>query len=165
MDKQQTRDFNKLLYVLNADISGQIIEVGSDPADFALQLHAVVQQGGVIGMLGDRIRVGEKAVTAEFLGVPAEFPAAPYLIASMLDVPIVLGFGIYRGGNRYDLHFEVLAQSIQIARAGREVQTREWARRYAERLEHYARQAPYNWFNFYDFWHRPVAASLVRTAS
>ena len=25
-------------------------------------------------------------------------------------------------------------------------------RRYAERLEHYCRLAPYNWFNFYDFW-------------
>ena len=23
---------------------------------------------------------------------------------------------------------------------------------YAQRLEHYARAAPYNWFNFYDFW-------------
>ena len=23
---------------------------------------------------------------------------------------------------------------------------------YAERLEHYARKAPDNWFNFYDFW-------------
>ncbi len=24
--------------------------------------------------------------------------------------------------------------------------------RYAQRLEHHARSAPYNWFNFYDFW-------------
>ena len=24
--------------------------------------------------------------------------------------------------------------------------------RYAGRLEHYTRIAPYNWFNFYDFW-------------
>jgi predicted LPLAT superfamily acyltransferase len=24
--------------------------------------------------------------------------------------------------------------------------------RYVERLEHYCRLAPYNWFNFYDFW-------------
>jgi predicted LPLAT superfamily acyltransferase len=25
-------------------------------------------------------------------------------------------------------------------------------KRYAQRLEHYCRMAPYNWFNFYDFW-------------
>jgi hypothetical protein len=30
-------------------------------------------------------------------------------------------------------------------------------RRYAARLEHHARQAPYNWFNFYDFWERSDA--------
>jgi len=24
--------------------------------------------------------------------------------------------------------------------------------RYADRLAHYARLAPYNWFNFYDYW-------------
>jgi len=24
--------------------------------------------------------------------------------------------------------------------------------RYVARLEHYARLAPYNWFNFYSFW-------------
>ena len=29
---------------------------------------------------------------------------------------------------------------------------RRWMQRYAARLEHYCRQAPYNWFNFYDFW-------------
>jgi predicted LPLAT superfamily acyltransferase len=26
--------------------------------------------------------------------------------------------------------------------------------RYAERLEHYTRIAPYNWFNFYPFWNQ-----------
>ena len=30
-------------------------------------------------------------------------------------------------------------------------------RTYAARLEHYCRQAPYNWFNFYDFWNGPGA--------
>jgi predicted LPLAT superfamily acyltransferase len=25
-------------------------------------------------------------------------------------------------------------------------------RRYVERLEHYCREAPHNWSNFYDFW-------------
>jgi len=24
--------------------------------------------------------------------------------------------------------------------------------KYVERLEHYCRLAPYNWFNFYDYW-------------
>jgi predicted LPLAT superfamily acyltransferase len=71
---------------------------------------------------------------------------------------------LYRGGNRYDLHFERLVECSAIdrtgsnqtgaGRAGRDAVIREWAVRYAERLEHHCRQAPYNWFNFYDFWAR-----------
>jgi len=154
MDKLQTRAYNSLIYTLNPDVSAQIIEVGTDPGDFALQLQAVAQRGGVVGMLGDRIRAGETAVSAAFFDAPADFPAAPYLIASMLKLPIVLGFGIYRGGNRYDLHFELFAEELRIERGQRAAQLGDVAQRYAARLEHYLRLAPYNWFNFYDFWQR-----------
>jgi predicted LPLAT superfamily acyltransferase len=94
------------------------------------------------------------AVSAPFLGAPADFPAAPYLIASMLKLPVVLGFGIYRGGNRYELYFELFDADLTIERGRREPQLRAAAQRYAARLEHYLRIAPYNWFNFHDFWRR-----------
>ncbi|MCB1778147.1 MAG: YdcF family protein, partial [Candidatus Competibacteraceae bacterium] len=35
--------------------------------------------------------------------------------------------------------------------------------RYADRLQHYARDAPYNWFNFYDYWQEAPAAELAET--
>ncbi len=37
-------------------------------------------------------------------------------------------------------------------RRQRQEQLGVWVQRYADRLEHYARLAPYNWFNFYDYW-------------
>jgi predicted LPLAT superfamily acyltransferase len=161
----QSRQFNHLLYALDPRLAEQVVEVGGDPAEFALQLQAIAQRGGVIGMLGDRSRAGEAVVRASFLGAAAEFPAAPYLIASMLEMPIVLGFGLYRGGRRYDLHFELLAEPLRIARGERAARLRELAQRYAARLEHYARLAPYNWFNFYDFWRREEAAALLDPAT
>lgn len=161
----QSRQFNHLLYALNPELAGQVIEVGGDPAAFALQLQEIAQRGGVIGMLGDRSRAGEAVVSAEFLGAPADFPAAPYLIASMLDLPIVLGFGLYRGGNRYDLYFEVLSERVRIPRAERAARLRELAQGYAARLEYYARLAPYNWFNFYDFWRHEDPAPLLGPAT
>jgi predicted LPLAT superfamily acyltransferase len=60
--------------------------------------------------------------------------------------------GLHRGGNRYDLHFESLVDAPKLERSRRDAQIREWAGIYAARLEHYCRLAPYNWFNFYDFW-------------
>jgi predicted LPLAT superfamily acyltransferase len=103
-------------------------------------------------MLGDRALTDAGQVRVNFLGEEAAFPTAPFRIAAMLGRPVVLMLGIYRGGNRYDLCFERLVESPHLERASRDQTVREWAQRYAQRLEHYCRQAPYNWFNFYDFW-------------
>ena len=69
-------------------------------------------------------------------------------------------FGLHRGGNRYDLHFEPFADPLVIARSNRQGDLTKVIRRYVDRLEHHARNAPYNWFNFYDFWqsHDPPVA-------
>src|SRR5690606_5156948 len=90
--------------------------------------------------------------TVDFLGKPAQFPTGPWQIAAALKVPVVLCFGLYRGGNRYELHFEVFAETLRVERANREASLNAIIQRYADRLAHYTRGAPYNWFNFYDFW-------------
>jgi predicted LPLAT superfamily acyltransferase len=72
-------------------------------------------------------------------------------MAYMLKCPVLLMVGAYRGGNRYDLYFEELVDM-----AGTELPRNEMIKqaqqRYVARIEHYCREAPYNWFNFYDFW-------------
>jgi predicted LPLAT superfamily acyltransferase len=70
----------------------------------------------------------------------------------MLKRPVALMFGLYRGGNRYDVHFERLADLSRVERSQRDRAVEEPLKRYAGRLEHYCREAPYNWFNFYDYW-------------
>jgi predicted LPLAT superfamily acyltransferase len=65
---------------------------------------------------------------------------------------MALMFGLYRGGNRYEIHIERFAEPTQTDGRERKPWIENRTRRYAERLEHYCRLAPYNWFNFYDFW-------------
>ena len=48
--------------------------------------------------------------------------------------------------------FEQLADEIILDRDRRPEEIQRWMQRYADRLEHYTRLAPYNWFNFYPFW-------------
>jgi predicted LPLAT superfamily acyltransferase len=72
-------------------------------------------------------------------------PLSAFRVATALGAPVLLGLGLYRGGNRYDVHFERLDRPGDAAA--------DLLARYVERLEHYCRAAPYNWFNFYDFWH------------
>lgn len=155
MDLKQTRALNELLHALNPPVAANVIDAGVDPGALALALHEGAREGALIGLLADRPRSGEATAEVAFFGRPARFPVAAYQIASLLDLPVVLAFGVYRGGNRYDLHFEPLAQSIKIARGESAGQLQRWAQCFAARLEHYARRYPYNWFNFYDFWHRP----------
>jgi predicted LPLAT superfamily acyltransferase len=79
-------------------------------------------------------------------------PAGPILLGATMHCPVVLFFGLYRGGNRYDIYFEHFADEIALNREHRAEEIQLWMQRYVARLEHYARLAPYNWFNFYSFW-------------
>jgi predicted LPLAT superfamily acyltransferase/uncharacterized membrane protein len=158
MDRSQTPALTELLHALNPAVAEMVIDVRGAGIDIAQAIREAADTHALIGLLGDRARPGEATRDAEFYGSPAAFPVAPYLIASALELPLVLCFGLYRGGNRYDVHFETLAERIQIPRSERAVRLGEWTQRYAARLEHYTRIDPYNWFNFYDFWYRPVAA-------
>jgi predicted LPLAT superfamily acyltransferase len=70
----------------------------------------------------------------------------------MLRSPVLLMVGVYRGGNRYDLYFEELMDMGLTEGLPRNELIRQAQQRYVARIEHYCRNAPYNWFNFYDFW-------------
>ena len=74
------------------------------------------------------------------------------MLATMMHCPVIVFFGLYRGGNRYEIYFERFADEIILDRENRAEQTQSWMQRYVARLEHYTRLAPYNWFNFYPFW-------------
>jgi predicted LPLAT superfamily acyltransferase len=150
MFEHGSRNMNALARAINPDLERTVIGMGS--LDSMMKLHDRLESGEWVGMLGDRGLFEEGHVLVPFFGEPAAFPTAPFRIAAMFGRPVVLMVALYRGGNRYDLHFERLVECPAIDRTGRDASIREWAARYAERLEHHCRQAPYNWFNFYDFW-------------
>lgn len=150
MYEGNTRTLNAALDAINPDLAMRVIGLGS--IDSMLQVENALAGGEFVGMLADRAIEGESSIACSFLGAPARFPAGPFRIAAMLGRPVVLMFGIYRGGNRYEVYFERLAGSGPGARADRDRAIGEMLRQYVARLEHYCRIAPYNWFNFYDYW-------------
>ena len=159
MDRQQTPALTELLHALNPAAAAAVIDVGGDAMYSVLAIQAAAEQGALIGLLGDRARPREATCDAIFFAAPAAFPVAPYLLASALKLPVVLCFGLYRGGKRYDVYFETFAESIQIPRPQRRALLGYWVQRYAARLEHYTRLDPYNWCNLYDFWNRPAESA------
>ncbi len=143
---------NALLAQLNPAMAARVIHIGRDSIDFIFDIRERLAEGEFIGTMGDRVGLNEKSVVVQFLGRPARFPTGPFVLAATLKSPIYLTFGLYHEPNRYDLYCEPFAERLALARPQRERQLRELVQRYAQRLEHYCRKAPYNWFNFYDFW-------------
>jgi predicted LPLAT superfamily acyltransferase len=142
--------------VLNARLDPTLRErvIASGEIDTVLRIAECFSRGELVGMLGDRPAGSDKTVTCRFFGRDAVFPQGPLLLALSLRVPVYWVAGLYEGGRRYVIHLEPFCEEPSADRAGRVAWTREWAQRYAERLEHFCRLAPYNWFNFYDFWSR-----------
>lgn len=153
---------NMVMYEENARKTGEIFGrvapglkaeiIGLGRVDSILKVEAALARGEIVGLLADRTIKGGGTVACPFFGQEAQFPAGPVRIAAMLKRPIALMFGLYRGGNRYEVHFERLAGVEELSGPAREPTIERLLQRYAGRLEHHCRAAPYNWFNFYDYW-------------
>jgi predicted LPLAT superfamily acyltransferase len=152
LDKSQTPAMTQLLEALNPRVAAGVIDAAQGGLAVTLAIKQATDQGAMVTLLADRVYPGETVLRAPFLGEAAAFPSSPWLIAAALQVPVTLAFGLYRGGNRYDLVFETFSDGITIERHNRPQALAECVARYAQRLEHHTRAAPYNWFNFYDFW-------------
>jgi predicted LPLAT superfamily acyltransferase len=150
MDIAHNENITRVLDALNPKIADTVIP--SDRPDSFLQAKESLDAGFMIGMLGDRVSGDGRTTRCQFLGAPATFPAGPILLAAATRCPVILFFGLYRGGNRYEIYFEQLADELILNRDRRAEDVQYWMQRYVDRLEYYARLAPYNWFNFYPFW-------------
>ncbi|HKZ73197.1 MAG TPA: hypothetical protein VJ011_03985, partial [Steroidobacteraceae bacterium] len=126
-------------------------------------MKEALDRNAIVALLADRALPGNAVVHARFLGGIASFPSAPWLLAAACKAPVLLSFGLYRGGNRYDLHFETFAGRLEIDRCNRAAELAALVQRFADRLAHYAALAPYNWFNFYDFWQGDAADGRERS--
>src|SRR5437773_118647 len=147
MDAEHNQNITHFFDALNPTLAGTVI--APDRPDTLIRVKESLDAGCFIGMLGDRVFGAEKTTRCQFLGTPATFPSGPIVLAAMMHCPSILFFGVYRGGNRYEIHFEHFADEIILNRDHRADEIQSWMQRYVARLEHYARFAPYNWFNFY----------------
>jgi predicted LPLAT superfamily acyltransferase len=150
MYPENARHLNSMLARVNARIIEDIIPLGRLDAIFAL--NEQIQAGAMVALLADRAVGPDTPLLVDFLGSPAPFPTGPFRLAAIVRRPVYFMTGLYRGGRRYDIHFERLADFSAVAPGQRDAAIEAAIRRYAELVEQYCRLAPYNWFNFYDFW-------------
>jgi predicted LPLAT superfamily acyltransferase len=128
-----------------------IIDAAGDTRAVTLKIAECLRQGDWIGWLGDRHRGDERTIAIEFLGGLARFPASPFIIAKVFNVPVFMVLAGFNGDG-YDVVVEQLVDDAALAMHDRDAFVQQGVARFAERLALQVRQTPYNWFNFYDFW-------------
>lgn len=150
MYEENARKVRAALASINPALQAEVIGLGR--LDSLLAVSERLSRGHFIGVLADRNVDGKDLVRYDFLGAPAAFPQGPFRVAMLLQRPVILMVGIYRGGRRYEVFFEPLVETSDGRRHDASAWLDDTMRRYVARLEHYCRAAPFNWFNFYDFW-------------
>jgi len=145
MYEDNARMLNETLAALSPAARQDVIALGH--VDSMLRVRDCLAAGGIAGVLGDRGLHDDDAQVVPFLGAPARFPLGPMRMAALLRCPVVFMVGLYLGGNRYALQFEPIAD-FGVAPPAPEAALAA----YVACLERHCRAAPYNWFNFYDFW-------------
>lgn len=141
------------LTAINPALKQDVIPLGR--VDSMLQLSERLDQGTMVGMLADRTLGEENLQPVNLLNDTAYLPTGAFRIAALLRRRVIFMAGLYLGGNRYRLVFQPLADFSEIAAGQRKAMLDEALTRYAALMEACCRDAPYNWFNFFDFWQKP----------
>lgn len=152
LDVQHNANIMQLLQKLDPQLAQGVIDARTPAPALALILSEAIDNAQLVGIMADRCAQGERSIALDFLGKPAYFPEGVWQLASLLHAPVIACFGIFSGGNRYDLHFELISEQLGANRKERSAAITAAMTLYAQRLEELAQHNPYNWFNFYDFW-------------
>lgn len=156
---RHAEQFNRLLKRLHPDSAFELVEVTDMGPGTAVALEKYVAAGGFVVIAGDRVPVtASQTVEVDFLGHPAAFPVGPYVLASLFKCPLYLLGCIHENGG-YTIHFERLAERVELPRGKRAAALTGHARHYAERVTALLKRAPFDWFNFFPFWDQANASA------
>jgi predicted LPLAT superfamily acyltransferase len=156
--------YNRIVKAIRPDVEEHTIQVTDVGPATAIYLRERIERGEWIAIAGDRTPLTGEARTSQvtFLGDKASFSHGPYVLAALMNCPIYLMFCL-RERDGYTVYFEHFADCIELPRRDREHYLAELAARYAQRLEHYCLCAPYQFYNFFDFWRLPSDVVAAET--
>ena len=145
--------FQQALMAANERYSLNLIHVADVGPETGIALKEKVERGELLVIVGDRTPPAEngRVCRVDFLGAPADFAQGPFILAALLECPVYLFFCL-KEGDRYRIHFERFAERIILSRKERNILLAGHVQRFAARLEALCLRAPYQWFNFYDYW-------------
>jgi predicted LPLAT superfamily acyltransferase len=114
-------------------------------------INNVLSRGEILTIPCDRIFTGNKTITLDFMGHPANFPTGAYHLAVKFDLPVLTLFVMKESFNRYHIFLNRIDNySNDNLTANEKVVV--LARNYVTELEKMLQKYPEQWYNFYKFW-------------
>jgi predicted LPLAT superfamily acyltransferase len=169
IDMKVSENFSRMLKELNPQSSFDIINAGEMGPHTAIMLEEKLASGGMVTIAGDRTAanasggnsgVSVKNLMIPFLGEPAPFSPGIFYLAVLMKAPVYFVFSLRRGDlsikTEYDMHVHKSRLSLECSRKERFTQSSILAQSFAELLESYCKETPFQWYNFYDFWNKEV---------
>jgi predicted LPLAT superfamily acyltransferase len=145
------------------DVDRQFFEHGGGPAPYTiidpagwlggtLEMLQRLKQGEVLCIMGDRVMGGDgSAVAVDFLGSAVRLPFSPYKLASATGAPVAVIFPYRSGPGRYALQVAGVIRLPGIDGKSPE-SFRPFAAQFANALERFVSEHPYQFFNFFNMW-------------
>lgn len=171
IDQKVSRNFTRMLKELNPQSDLDIISAQAIGPDTAALLEEKLAAGEIVSVAGDRTAAGksagqnEKNLMINFLGEEAPFSPGPFYLAALMQAPVYMVIALRRGDlslkPEYDMHVHKSpafgnTAGYAVTRKERRAHSEDLARFYAEMLERYCKQNPFQWYNFFDFWAKGV---------
>ncbi len=149
----QAPHYNALIKRFAPQSQVSLVQAGEFDIATAMALSSAIERGEWVVMMGDRmpVRRSARAIVAQFLGAPTQFPQGPFVLAASLRCPIYTLFCAKQQG-RHRVHVSALSEGVAMPRRNREAALLALVQQYASALEGIVLAAPYQWFNFYDYW-------------
>ncbi len=154
---KHSANFVGVMQSINPDSRVNVFQVDEFDVATILLLKQKVDAGEWVFIAGDRIPLAgvEHTVDVMFLDKGAKLPIGPYLLAKALACPVKLMFG-YRHPKYQDkkVYFDVVrfSDGLTFTRKNRAETIQNYAQQFITEVERHCLNAPYQWFNFYDFW-------------
>ena len=145
---------NEFFEKLHPDLRMRMIPFELGSIRWVFDLKAAIDRGELVALMGDRVWESERdrEVAVTFLGRRARFPLGPFLLQTVIGCPMILTGCVRTGPARYRASAIPFAAEGAVLRSDRRKSAEELAQRYAHALEQSCLSAPYQWFNFFDFW-------------
>lgn len=131
----------------------RVLEIEPGSMKTAFDIRACIARGEFVGILADRIHPGgrDRPVRIDFLGRPAVFPLTPFVLACILECPVVFTQCIRIDDRTYESSAKVLGRDLDPRMPSRK-RADVLLRAFVAELEKTCLRAPYQWFNFFDYW-------------